>query len=74
MWTRSMTGMIVISNFFLCHYCANQHTKGNQYEWTEMCDAGEIEPKVMYDHHGVGGKRYDEPTDVCDHYEQKGKS
>ena len=56
-----------MSNFFLCDYCANQHTKGNQYEWTEMCDAGEIEPKVM--HNGI-----EKPTDVCEHYEPKEKS
>ena len=57
-----------MSDFFLCDYCDNQHTKGNAYEWQEMCDAGEIEPKVMHDYHGKSGKRYDEPTQVCEHY------
>ena len=62
-----------MSDFYLCDYCDNQHDKENAYEWTEMCNAGEIEPKVMHDHHGSGGKRYDEPTKVCEHYEPKGK-
>ena len=57
-----------MSDYYLCDYCDNQHAKGNTYEWTEMCDVGEIEPKVMHDHHGKDGKRYDEPTQVCEHY------
>lgn len=35
-------------------------------------DGGDGKPKkVMYDHHRVGGKRYDEPIDVCEHYERR---
>jgi len=29
--------------------------------------------KVMHDHHGKGGKRYDKPKDVCEHYEPRRK-
>jgi len=28
----------------------------------------------MVDYHGKGGKRYDEPTDVCEYYERRRKS
>lgn len=62
-----------MSDYYLCDYCDNQHVKENTYEWEEMCDAGEIEPKVMHDHHGMGGRRYDEPMQVCEYYKPKGK-
>lgn len=63
--------MIGISNYYLCDYCKYQHDRNTDYEWTELCNVGETEPKVMYDHHGKGGKRYDEPRDVCEHFEER---
>lgn len=63
-----------MSNFYLCDFCRHQNVKGVNHKWTWSCDAGEVEPKVMLDYHGRGGKRYDEPTDVCDKYEPKEKS
>ena len=61
-----------MSNFILCNYCKHQHNQFIDYtREDEMCNAGEMEPKVMYDYHGKGGRRYDEPTDVCEKFERR---
>lgn len=54
-----------MSNFYLCMLCKHQHTKLTDYKWTELCDAGEEEPKVM-----SGGEN---PTDVCRHFVKRTK-
>lgn len=60
--TRSMTGVMGISNFFLCDYCRN-----NMMDvWLETClcrakNMEHVPKKVMHD----GTKK---PTDVCEHY------
>lgn len=63
-----------MSSFYLCDYCAKKMPApsiGNLF----YCKRGEgiylTELKVMHDHHGVDGKRYDEPKDICEHYEPR---
>ena len=65
-----------MSNYYLCDHCshyAGQSVVAGNYGY---CDAGcngygsnLRKKRVMYDHHGRDGKRYDEPTDVCIDYE-----
>lgn len=59
-----------MSNYYLCSYCDNCK---QLWSWAKEvdCKAGHDTAKVMYDYHGVGGKRYDEPTDVCKDYEPR---
>jgi hypothetical protein len=59
-----------MSSFYLCDYCDNCK---QLWVWANEvdCKAGHDTAKVMYDHHGRDGKRYDEPTDVCKDYEQQ---
>ena len=54
-----------MSNYYLCNYCAYDHWERTKtfHEWS--CRKGNPERKVMVDYHGKGGKRYDEPTEVC---------
>ena len=62
--------MSAISNYFLCDTCGNCK---QLWEWAHEvdCKAGHDTAKVMFDHHGKGGRRYDEPTDVCEHFKPK---
>lgn len=62
--------MIAISNYYLCAHCDNCK---QLWTWAKEvdCKAGHDTAKVMVDHNGVGGKRYDEPTDVCKDYESR---
>jgi len=62
-----------MSNFFLCDTCRNYRRIEREYDCDGWCVAGGKPNEVMYDYHGVGGRRYDEPTDVCEHYVAKGK-
>ena len=59
--------MIAISNYYLCELCENER---QMWSWANEvdCKKGHDTPKVMFDHHGKGGKRYDNPTDVCADY------
>ena len=59
-----------MSNFYLCDYCRK---KIKDFGTDVLCQhTWPCAPKkVMFDHHGKGGKRYDEPTDVCEHYESR---
>lgn len=55
-----------MSNYFLCNRC--HHMKeigGGDGVATLRCVCGETEPKVMVDHHGIDGVRYEDPRDVC---------
>ena len=79
MWTPSTTGVIEISNFYLCDYCKHYDGQSVVAGGYGYCDVGcngrgsnLKRKKVMYDYHGKDGKRYDEPTDVCEHYESRG--
>ena len=63
-----------MSNYFLCDACDGKVADAPHH--TVFCSAlycGAIAvPKcVMFDHHGRGGKRYDDPTDVCRHYHRE---
>ena len=67
-----MTVVMKISNFFLCDYCDNNAMD----VWIDTCHCRakgmkHVPKKAMLDYHGVGGKRYDEPTDVCKDYEPR---
>ena len=66
-----MRAVIAISCYYLCNYCAYDCWKRTKtfHEWS--CHKGESERKVMVDHHGRDGKRYDEQTDVCEHYKPR---
>lgn len=59
-----------MSNYYLCDICKN---KRQLWPWANEvdCEAGIDTAKVMFDYHGKGGKRYDEPHDVCKHYEPR---
>lgn len=59
-----------MSNYYLCDLCAKRI---QLWEWANEVDCeDELKTaKTMYDHHGQGGRRYDEPTDVCPDYERK---
>ena len=66
-----------MSDYYLCDYCMGNLSDPiwNMPEFQSLpigeceCDwHGHIEKKIMHDHHGRGGKRYDEPKDVCEHY------
>lgn len=53
-----------MSNFFLCPCCEQcDHMYAAENEFN--CLAGHKTWKVMYDHHGRGGIRYESPTEVC---------
>ena len=61
-----------MSNFFLCDMCEYQHDHDIDYfNDDNMCNVGEIEPKVMVDHHGVNGRRYDDPNEVCPPFKRR---
>ena len=64
-----------MSNYYLCPYCAHDSKRTRLVNGIACpswrCVMGETEPRVMVDHHGIGGRRYDEPKDVCKHYEPK---
>lgn len=68
-----------MSNYFLCDHCRHQHEQDIPQNYiggaTEICWAGETEPKAMYDHgRGEGGKRgYDDPLSVCASFEERSK-
>jgi hypothetical protein len=64
-----------MSCYYLCDYCDNEAMD----VWLETCfcrarDMEHVAKKVMLDHHGKDGKRYEEPTDVCEHYVARRKS
>ena len=61
-----------MSDFYLCDTCAKK-LDGDHLN-TCICIASfphEHRKHVMHDHNGKGGKRYDEPTDVCQSYRPK---
>lgn len=62
-----------MSNYYLCDYCGNKAGdslfRANAVKCWKHPD--NVPKKVMYDHHGKDGKRYDEPTDVCEEYEPR---
>ena len=53
-----------MSNCYLCDLCANMRHRltPTTCACTEM---GETRMRVMADHHGEGGVRYDDPRRVC---------
>ena len=66
-----------MSSYYLCDYCMGNLSdpiwgmpKFQSLPIGECeCDwQGHAEKKVMHDHHGRDGKRYDKPTQVCEHY------
>ena len=54
-----------MSNYYLCDYCEYQHDSEfvDYSEDIELCNVGEMEPKVMSD--GL------DPNDVCGSYEPR---
>lgn len=58
-----------MSNYFLCARCHHLlGLGGGDGDVMLRCNCGETEPKVMVDHHGIDGIRYEKPTDVCPWY------
>lgn len=65
-----------MSNYYLCPHCAHYDGQsvvaGGYVYCTAGCNGYKLrQTRVMYDHHGRDGKRYDEPTDVCADFERK---
>ena len=67
-----------MSNFYLCdrckHYDGQSVVAGTHGYCKAGCDgygSNLRRKKVMYDYHGKGGKRYDEPLDVCPDFERR---
>ena len=61
-----------MSNYYLCDVCARK--MDGDHVNTCICVPSfprEHRKKVMFDHHGKGGKRYDEPRDVCRDFEPR---
>ena len=63
-----------MSSYYLCDYCKHWRKWRPNYTGLEgRCTITEKSgslfcKQVMHDHHGRDGKRYDEPTQVCEHY------
>lgn len=61
-----------MSNYYLCDCC---ESKVIDYVFDScLCRAHGMErmrKRVMVDYHGKGGKRYDEPTDVCADFKRR---
>lgn len=57
-----------MSDYYLCYECENFRPIERQFDCDGWCVAGGKPMKVMHDHHGRGGRRYDEPKDVCEYY------
>lgn len=61
-----------MSDYYLCDTCHLKIKDLGEYvlcQHTWPC----APKKVMHDHNGRGGKRYKEPTQVCEHYEPRRK-
>lgn len=61
-----------MSNFYLCDAYANKSID----VWLDTCHCRaygmeHVPKRAMYDYHGKDGKRYDEPKEVCEHYEPR---
>ena len=59
-----------MSDFYLCDMCAHFRKRLSP----SVCACvrlGEIPMCVMHDHHGVGGVRYLEPSEVCEFFERR---
>lgn len=55
-----------MSHFYLCDHCDNMDSLVMFLDEHIQCaELGVVKKRVMFDYHGKGGKRYDEPTDVC---------
>ena len=63
-----------MSNFYLCDLC---NKVVDNFRNTCTCLPTwphEHRKRVMLDHHGKGGIRYEETTDVCPSYERRTES
>lgn len=69
-----------MSNYYLCDRCAREYPAYiDGDEIPDMCycafrgetNARLRQKRVMYDHHGRDGKRYDEPLDVCADFKRR---
>lgn len=62
-----------MSNYYLCDTCGKKFAADVQTALCPFCQCvpyPTVHPKrVVYDHHGFGGKRLDEPLDVCKEFE-----
>lgn len=67
-----------MSNFYLCDMCEKKFSVDDQSAVISpycQCEVyKDVHPKhVMFDHHGFGGKRYDDPLEVCEHFAKRVK-
>lgn len=59
-----------MSNYFLCAHCDNC-VELHELDRAVCCKRWHLNAKIMFDHHGKDGKRYDEPRDVCIDFEPR---
>ena len=65
-----------MSNYFLCDQCERKLADAPNHTVfciAKYCGTIPVPKLVMFDHHGKGGKRYDDPTDVCEHVRPRGE-
>lgn len=62
-----------MSSFWLCDLCDQPHWLTEEGHFICEGNPFAFERRAMVDRHGRGGKRYDEPEDVCHGFRERGE-